>query len=111
MPECCPHGQTPIRWRQFQDFIPAMEPHAYEDWIGHVDFGHWHVAEHRSDVSSQLISSLRCVREIATHAVAGCEEVEVVAVIHHVVHAAGLAALPQIYSVGFSPDRIAMGCR
>src|SRR5215469_16950083 len=112
MPERRRHGQTRVRWRQFQHFVPAMKAHEYENWIGRVHLCERHFLKHWTDVSSQLIRSLHCVCEIASHAGAGCEEVKVVAIIQNVVHAAGCAALPEIYAVDVGRDRIATnGCR
>ena len=62
-------------------------------------------------MSSQFISGLLGVREIAPHAICGCEKVKVVAVIHHVVHAACCAALSKIDAVRIGPCRSAVSGR
>src|SRR5450755_712497 len=89
-----------------------MEPNEYEDRSRCVALGHGHVVEHWTDMGSQLISGSLGVNEVARHAVGSCEEVKIVAVIHHVVHAAGCGGLPQIHAVNISPRRSAVGgCR
>jgi hypothetical protein len=62
-------------------------------------------------MSRQCISGLLGMNEVAGHAIGCRKKVKIVAVVQHVVHAAGCAALAQIFAVSVCGNRIAAGCR
>src|SRR5262249_43094777 len=68
-----------------------------------------HVVAHRSYVSQKLICCLFRTCKVSRHTVSRRHEVKIVAVVHHVVHAASCTAHSEIDAVNIGSGRVAMG--
>ena len=79
------HGS--IRRRHGKNFVPFLEPHSHHDGHGHKAFQRRHIFHRGCHVGGELVGSLPGIRITPFHSGGNCDEVQIVGVVHHGIHA------------------------